>query len=153
MLHWYSIPVRFEPLVLGHVRLIMGRACEAMAADLADERLHRQVDFGVLAQVGLGREACSALRAHVRLRLVKRRVASVALLGRRTARVERMKAAAAVEGGAQHQLLLLASCLVGRSHRPGAGHAVKRRRRFGTAVAAAAVTVVDQHSPSRSKAA
>ena len=48
-----------------------------MVADLADERLHCKVDLRVLAQVRLGGEARSTLRANVRLRLVKRRVSPV----------------------------------------------------------------------------
>ena len=53
-----------------------------MVADLADERLHCKVDLRVLAQVRLGGEARSTLRANVRLRLVKRRVSPVSRLGR-----------------------------------------------------------------------
>ena len=41
----------FESLMFGHVGLVVGGPGEAVAADLADERLHRQVDLGVLAQV------------------------------------------------------------------------------------------------------
>ena len=48
-----------------------------MVADLADEGLHSKVDLRVLAKVRLGGEARSTLRAHVRLRLVKRRVSPV----------------------------------------------------------------------------
>ena len=48
-----------------------------MVADLADEGLHSKVDLRVLAQVRLGGEARSTLRAHVWLRLVKRRVSPV----------------------------------------------------------------------------
>ena len=70
-----------QALVLGHVGLIVGGSGEAMVADLADERLHRQVDLGVLAQVGLCGEPGAALRTHVRLGLVKRGVPPVSGLG------------------------------------------------------------------------
>ena len=53
-----------------------------MVADLADEGLHSKVDLRVLAKVRLGGEARSTLRAHMRLRLVKRRVSPVSRLWR-----------------------------------------------------------------------
>jgi len=93
-----SLPVCFQPLVLGHMGLIVRGAREPVTADLADERLDGQVDLGVLSQVRLRCETRPALRTHVRLRLVKRGVAPVARLRR---------PAADVEGRAQHQLLLL----------------------------------------------
>ena len=40
-----------QSLVFRHVGLVVGRPGEAVAADLTDERFHRQVDLGVLAQV------------------------------------------------------------------------------------------------------
>ena len=72
-----------QALVLGHVGLVVGGPGEAMVADLADERLHRQVDLCVLAQVGLGGEPGAALWTHVGLGLVKRGVPPVPGLGAR----------------------------------------------------------------------
>jgi len=69
--------------VLGHVGLVVGGPGEAMVADLADERLHRQVDLCVLAQVGLGGKPGAALWTHVGLGLVKRGVPPVPGLGAR----------------------------------------------------------------------
>ena len=37
--------MRLEALMLGHVRFVVRRAREPVVADLADERLHRQVDL------------------------------------------------------------------------------------------------------------
>ena len=45
------LPVSLESLVFGHVGLVVSRSGEAVTADLTDERFHRQVDLGVLAQV------------------------------------------------------------------------------------------------------
>ena len=52
-----------------------------MVADLADEGFDRQVDLGVLAQVGLGGEPRPALRTDVRFGLVQAGVSSVPRLG------------------------------------------------------------------------
>jgi len=69
--------VCLEPLVLGHVGLVVSSPGEPMTANLTDEGLHRQVYLGVLAQVRLGCEAGSTLWTHVRLGLIKGRVSSV----------------------------------------------------------------------------
>ena len=65
------LPVSLESLVFGHVGLVVSRPGEAVTADLTDERFHRQVDLGVLAQVGLGGEPRPALRTGVRFGLVQ----------------------------------------------------------------------------------
>ena len=46
-----QLPVSLQSLVFGHVGLVVSGSGEAVAADLTDERFHRQVDLGVLAQV------------------------------------------------------------------------------------------------------
>ena len=71
------LPVSLESLVFGHVGLVVSSSGEAVTADLTDERFHRQVDLGVLAQVRLGGEACGTLGTHVRLCFVERRVSSI----------------------------------------------------------------------------
>ena len=70
-----------QSLVFGHVGLVVSCPGEPVAADLADERFDRQVDLGVLAEVGLGCEPGSTLRASVRLGLVQTGVPPVPRLG------------------------------------------------------------------------
>ena len=113
--------------MLGHMRLVMRSARKAVAADLADERLDRQVDLGVLAKIGLRCKARATLRANVWLTLIKRRVAPVARL--------RRSAVVTMQGRAQHQLLLLLMVGAGAS-RLRAGRTMDGLGSFGAAVAA-----------------
>ena len=73
--------VRLQTLVLSDVGLVVGGPGEAVAADLANERLNRQVDLCVLAQVGLGCEPGAALPAHMGFRLIERGIPAVSRLG------------------------------------------------------------------------
>ena len=109
------------------MRLVMRSARKAVAADLADERLDRQVDLGVLAKIGLRCKARTTLRANVWLTLIKRRVAPVARL--------RRSAVVTMQGRAQHQLLLLLMVGAGAS-RLRAGRTMDGLGSFGAAVAA-----------------
>ena len=57
--------------MFGYMRLVVSCSSESMITDLTNERLHCQVNLGVLTQVTLGGEPGSALSTHVRLGLVK----------------------------------------------------------------------------------